>query len=232
MRDVTTLIVRVAQALEAAGVPVVFTGGATVPLHVSREVAAHFRGTLDIDCVVQCVTYADYAGMGDDLVAAGFRQDLGAEDWPICRWHLDGVLVDIMPTEADVLGFVNRWYRSAVVDPLLVKLHGIEVPVFRVGYLMASKLDAFRSRGRGDFFASHDVEDVLMLWDGADRRLEEELLSGPAARRAFVVEWIRELVAMAYVEDVVEGHVALGDARRAERLLTRLRAFLHDAGGH
>ncbi|KIH77200.1 hypothetical protein GFER_00005 [Geoalkalibacter ferrihydriticus DSM 17813] len=31
-----------------------------------------------------------------------------------CRWQIDGIMVDIMPTDKRILGFNNRWYLSAM----------------------------------------------------------------------------------------------------------------------
>jgi hypothetical protein len=40
-------------------------------------------------------------------------------------------------------------------------------------YFLATKLEAFQSRGKGDVFASHDLEDVIAVIDGRPAITEE-----------------------------------------------------------
>ncbi len=30
----------------------------------------------------------------------------------MCRWHFDDVILDVMPTDEEILTFGNRWYKS------------------------------------------------------------------------------------------------------------------------
>jgi hypothetical protein len=40
-------------------------------------------------------------------------------------------------------------------------------------YLLATKLEAFRGRGDGDFAGSTDIEDIILIIDGRPSVLEE-----------------------------------------------------------
>ena len=42
----------------------------------------------------------------------GLRED-SREGAPVCRWLLDDLVIDIMPTRGDILGFSCRWYQLA-----------------------------------------------------------------------------------------------------------------------
>lgn len=44
---------------------------------------------------------------------------------------------------------------------------------------MATKLEAFGGRGRGDFLGSHDLEDILTVFDGR-AELPGEIAQAPA----------------------------------------------------
>lgn len=72
--------------------------------------------------------------------------------------------MDVMPALERVLGFTNRWYRQARKQseerelPGRVRIRAVTAPLF-----LATKIEAFRSRGRGDFVASHDLEDLIAV---------------------------------------------------------------------
>lgn len=89
---------------------VVFVGGATVTLWITDPAAPPPRPTKDVDVIVEVATRSGYHAFEDRLRAAGFKGD----EHVICRWHhRSGVIVDAMPTKAELLGFENRWQREA-----------------------------------------------------------------------------------------------------------------------
>ena len=90
----------------------VFVGGAAAGLLVSDPAQPALRPTEDVDLIAQVLALRDYRVLEGRLLDRGFRQDTrpGA---PICRWVVDGVTVDVMPTLPEVLGFSNRWYPLA-----------------------------------------------------------------------------------------------------------------------
>jgi hypothetical protein len=61
-----------------------------------------------VDVIVEVGSHAAYATLGERLRKLGFKEDT-SEDAPVCRWLIEGVKVDVMPTSAAVLGFGNRW---------------------------------------------------------------------------------------------------------------------------
>jgi hypothetical protein len=100
----------VAARLEPLGTRVVFVGGATIGLYVDAVTAGQLRATLDVDCVVPVDNRLDYALLESRLRRLGFVNRMEEGD-PICRWTVDDVVVDVMPLDARVLGFTNRFYR-------------------------------------------------------------------------------------------------------------------------
>ena len=48
----------------------------------------------------------------------------------------------------------------------------ISVRVITAPYFIATKLEAFFDRGRGDFLGSSDLEDIITVLDGRDDILE------------------------------------------------------------
>lgn len=92
---------------------VVFLGGASIELWISDPAAPEFRPTVDVDIVVEIVTKPDYYRFQDRVLGCGFVHDV--DSGVICRFeHPDtGLILDVMPTEAAILGFENRWQGEA-----------------------------------------------------------------------------------------------------------------------
>ena len=107
MSDKTNIarIQAVYKALGNLGDSVVFVGGATVSLYKDKP-APETRVTDDVDIVVELVTYEEYANMEDQLRKKGFINDI--DSGIICRYKINGIIVDIMPTDENILGFKNR----------------------------------------------------------------------------------------------------------------------------
>jgi hypothetical protein len=86
---------------------------------------------------------------------------------PICRWDCDGVLIDVMPTDKSVLGFSNRWYKDAQNNAVNKNINDtMTIKVISAPYFLATKLEAFKDRGKQDFLLSHDLEDIIAVIDG------------------------------------------------------------------
>lgn len=90
----------------------VFVGGAVADLLINDPAQPAIRPTEDVDLLAQVLARADYVELEHQLHARGFKQDMRPEA-PICRWLVDGVIVDVMPTLPEVLGFANCWYPLA-----------------------------------------------------------------------------------------------------------------------
>lgn len=86
---------------------------------------------------------------------------------PICRWDCDGLLVDVMPIEKNVLGFSNRWYKEAQANAhIRIIDNNTTIRIISAPYFLATKLEAFKERGKQDFLLSHDLEDIISVIDG------------------------------------------------------------------
>ncbi|MSP62425.1 MAG: hypothetical protein EXR72_19255 [Myxococcales bacterium] len=153
---------------------VVFLGGSAIGLLVTDAAAGTMRPTIDVDLIVEVRSLADYqVTLRDQLRGLGFVEDT-SKGAPLCRWLVDGVKVDIMPTRAAILGFANRWYVPALRHATERTLAGgSAIRLVTAPYFIATKLDAFRGRGEGDFAASHDLEDGVTVVDGRAELLEE-----------------------------------------------------------
>jgi len=214
-------LVRVARALGDFRDEVVFVGGATLGLLVSDPAAPRVRPTDDVDIVVEVVSYADYElSVATRLRELGFAvcTDPAA---PICAWELDGMRVDVMPSNEKVLGFSNRWYQEVLSTASLVMLDGISLRVISPPCFLATKFVAFEGRGDGDYYASQDLEDIVVVIDGRPE-LINELAAASDELRTYIAQSATMLLGRSAFLNALPGHVEAG---RAEVVLGRLREF-------
>ena len=216
----------IARALGDLCEQVVFVGGSTAGLLLTDPLAEGVRPTFDIDAIVQVDSLMHYYRVEAQLEVRGFIRD--SASGVICRWlHREsGVVFDLMPTEASVLGFSNSWYNEAIATAQSVTLAGdlcirlIAAPAFVV-----TKLEAFLSRGRGDVLASHDLEDVLNVVDGRLELIEELAAASPRLRQV-VATIFGKLLADPDFLNGLPGLIA--DPDRASVVRERLQCMARD----
>jgi hypothetical protein len=201
-----------------------FVGGATLELLISDAGAGPIRPTDDVDVVVPVGTRREFlVDLSDELRRAGFKHDM-RENAPICRWIVEGITVDVMPTDAAILGFTNRWYAAGVQHAQHIELEpGLGVRVLTAPYFLATKIEAFKSRGHGDFLGSSDLEDIVSVVDGRPELLMEVAASANELRNYLAREFRLLLETPDFVESL-EGHLPADQASQAR--LPGLRAKL------
>jgi hypothetical protein len=221
---------RVAKRLGALKDDVVFVGGAVTELLVTDPGAPEPRMTGDIDAIVEVATAGEYYAFSEQLRAAGFAEDR-SEEAPVCRWVVDGIKVDLMPPDERILGFSNRWYGETIRNAVVTRLPGgTEVRVVTAPYFLAIKLEAFAGRGKGDFAASHDIEDFIAVVDGRPE-LREEILNAAPEPRKYLSERIAALLQTDAFLDCIPGHLPPDEAsqERVPIVLERLRTLTDSA---
>ena len=160
---------------------VVFVGGAVRGLLITDPAAAPERATDDVDLIVELTSAVEFHRLGAQLRALGFREDT-SPGAPICRWIVEDVKVDVMPTEGSVLGFRNQWYLEAIVNCIEVEAEGQRFRIVDAPHFCATKLDAYSDRGKGDLY-HHDIEDVVAVVDGRVELHGELAAAGEGVRR-------------------------------------------------
>ena len=197
-----------------------FLGGAAVSLLVTDEAAPPARTTKDVVCIVECATRADYFGrIRRKLQSRGFTEKVG-EDVPICAWESGGIRLDVMPTGADVLGFTNRWYEEAAARADWRDLGSARIRLVQAPYFTATKLEAFHSRGEGDYYASHDIEDLIAVVNGRPS-LPEEVRAASPDLQSYLSGEFEKLLASADFMNALPGLVA--EPSRGKIVAERLR---------
>ena len=213
---------RVAQRLGATLCEgLVFVGGAAAGLLITDLALPAIRRTDDVDVVTPTKALAEFHQLENQLRMRGFEQDTRPQA-PVCRWLIENITVDIMPTMEEVLGFTNRWYRLSVATAQLHELpSGMQVTVIRAPEFIGTKLEAFYGRGQGDHLFSHDLGDIISVIDGRDS-LMEECLASERQLREYLALQIQTLLKTPAFLDALPGHLPPDPAsqQRLPQLLT------------
>lgn len=166
-------IIQVAQQLSSLLDQVVFVGGSVTGLLLTDPAAPEARVTEDIDVILSAVSQSDYYDWEGKLESLGLKRRRWEGD-PLCRWTAGSAVVDIMPLQGEILGFSNRWYPAVMRTAITIAVTSeLQIKVVTAPYFVATKVEAFRHRGSGDYLSSRDVQDIVSVVDGRPELVEE-----------------------------------------------------------
>ncbi len=199
----TELLIKAAKALEPLIDDIMFVGGSIVSLYINEDDRS--RPTKDVDVVVQVATYPEYNKFIESVKSLGFKEDQ-TEHAPICRYVIDGLPVDFMPTEESILGFKNKWFKQAIEYTCKIDIGVIEINAISPVYLLAAKIDSFNDRGKGDLLESKDAEDIISLVNGYAELLDDLEKSNENVQH-FISDGLKELSNIPYFEYSIEDQI-------------------------
>lgn len=208
---------------------VVLVGGTAVGLLITDSAAESARATYDVDVIVAAASYVEYARIEARLRSLGFVQP-GREGDPICRWKhgkkSDELTLGLMPLDENILGFSNPWYPSAFAHATLFELpSGRRLRHVDGPHFLATKLEAYAGRGRGDPLTSHDLEDLVRVIDGRPELLDEMRASSSDLRRA-VGEHLTPVLADRYFVEALPGYFEDASVERSKRIIDVLEQLV------
>lgn len=216
------MVIRAARSLGPLRERVTFVGGSVIGFLITDEAVPDVRPTMDVDVIVEVASTGEYYRFAEQLRRLGFEEDR-SEEAPICRWLVGGTRVDVLPTDEQIIGFSNRWYRPAASCAVHYEVEeGLTIRLITAPCLLATKLESFLGRGLGDFAASHDLEDVMALLDGR-RELVEETRQSRDDVRAFLAETLQSLVRQEAFLESLPGHLPPDRASQARLPMLRAR---------
>ena len=212
----TEMIKQVAEKLGPLRPKVVFLGGSATGFHITDKAEPEIRATKDVDIIVEVASRVDYHQLEKTLRELGFFQKMQKDD-PICRWYINDVIVDVMPTDENILGFSNRWYLPAIKNSVTIELEpNLEILIVTAPYFLGTKIDAFFGRGRADYLASHDMEDIINIINGRVEILEDIKNSEPDLKD-FIIKSFQGFLEDELFLDALPGHLLPDQASQARR---------------
>ena len=205
----------VADRLEQAQLDYAFVGGSIVNLLLDHPALSPARPTDDVDVIVETVTSRRHSEVEAVLRRVGFAHDI-RENAPRCRWVLDGLTVDIMPTDGADLGLNTVWFKEALGTAKELVVAGTRLRLISPVAFIVTKHVAFCDRGAGDYYASHDLEDFITVVDGREQ-IVAEVERAPVGLRNYVRDAVRAWLALPAFDEALPGHLP-GDRASQQRL--------------
>lgn len=213
----------VANALENLKEKVVFVGGATISLYPDRQVF-EVRPTDDVDVIVEILNYFDRAELEGKLRSIGFSHDI--ESGLACRFIIEGIIVDIMPTNDPSIGFTNRWYSDGFKEAINYKIDDrCSVKILSAPYFIATKLEAHKDRGKGDGRMSQDFEDIIYVLENR-KAIWEEMNSTEESLRDYLRNEFQSMLNHPDILEWVDSHVERGSPPATYLILEQIKAFV------
>lgn len=191
-------------------------GGQVTELLITDPVAVHVRPTDDVDVICDVASRPDYYRLGERLKELGFTEDTtpGA---PMCRWRAGTDLIDVMPTDEEILRFKSMWYPVALRTAQSYELSDtLTIHIASAPAFLATKWEAFADRGDEDWYGSHDVDDIVMVVAGRPE-LPDELKATEVELRDYVIRSTTSMFDASVADDVIAG--ALPEVREVSGLL-------------
>lgn len=214
----------VAAALGDLCAEVVLVGGCAASLLIDAPSAPPPRVTYDVDLIAVVAALRDYYVLERKFGERGFKRDT-SPDAPICRWKIGAIAVDLMPTDVSVLGFSNRWYAEAAASATRLSLpSGTTINLISAPAFLATKFEAFRTRGKADLQSSHDLEDIVNVVEGR-APIVEEVGACATALRAYLAAQFVEIIATRDFMNVLPGLVAYDELHLQRVAAVRQRIF-------
>lgn len=209
----------VARKLGQLNEEVVFLGGCATALFITDPLSLDVRPTWDVDCIIDVISLGQYHQFESKLTKQGFKKSI--QDDVICRWHYDDIILDVMPTDEKILGFGNRWYKEAIIHAVIHQIaDDLFIKSVTAPYFLATKIEAFQTRGNNDFLASHDFEDIMTVIDGRIE-LANEIFAVNTSLKKHLEQIFSEIVINEQFQAALPGH--LNDANRTQIVLKRIK---------
>lgn len=218
----TVRIKAVANALDNLKEKVVFVGGATISLYPDRRVF-EVRPTDDVDVIIEILNYQNRVQLEEKLRAIGFSHDI--ESGVICRYKIQGIIVDIMPTNDPSIGFSNKWYPDGFNQAIdYVIDERCTVKILSAPYFIATKFEAFKARGKNDGRTSQDFEDIVYILENRESIWEEMNNSNEEVKNYLRSEF-QNLLNNANHFEWIDGHAERGSPPASYFIIGEIEKF-------
>lgn len=199
------LVAQVAKGLQELRDKMVFIGGAVISLYTDDPAAEEIRPTADIDLTINLTNYNEWAQMQERLAALGFYPDPQGQS--ICSYKFQDIAIDIMPADNSSIGVSNIWYKPGFKYLQQVILEdGTSINVLPPPYFLATKLEAFKDRGKNDFYGSHDFEDIIYLIDNR-KSIVEEILESDVDVRQYIRQELLKIQNHKQANEILAMHI-------------------------
>lgn len=218
-----TRIKAVYNALEELQDKVVFIGGATVSLYADRVIIEP-RPTDDVDVIVEILNYKERIQLEEKLRSKGFTHDI--ESGIVCRYKIQGIAVDVIPTDDSSMGFNTRWYEDGFHTSVPYRIDDQHIiRILSTPHFIATKLEAFNDRGGGEGRTSQDFEDIVFILENRSN-IWNEVKASDGELKKYLVEEFSRLKSNKNLFEWIDGHVERNEVRATRKILESMNSWI------
>ncbi|MEI9809550.1 MAG: hypothetical protein WDO16_17695 [Bacteroidota bacterium] len=122
------------------------------------------------------------------------------------RYLLAGLIVDVIPTDEGILGFSNKWYTEGFKSAIgyIIDEHH-KVKIFSPPYFIATKIEAFKNRGKDDGRTSSDFEDIIFVLENR-RSIWKEMNDAESPLKEYLLNEFSVMKKNPYLEEWIDSH--------------------------
>ena len=123
------------------------------------------------------------------------------------------------------MGFKNRWYTDGFKNSIEYTITPDKaVRILAPSYFLATKLEAFNTRGKEDGYISKDFEDIVYVFENRDI-VWAELRSANEDVKQYLIEEFERLLNHKNLTDWISYHVQFKSPPPTEIILRELKEF-------
>ncbi|MDZ7755877.1 hypothetical protein [Rhodohalobacter sp.] len=216
------ILIEAAKTLKPLLEEIAFVGGGILPTYLPKGFDSVIRVTYDLDVVIKLAHYGKLEKLNKRLKDLGFYPD--RESTVICRYTDKHILLDVMPTDSEILGFSNRWYEEGLNNKEWISLTGeIDIPRFTIDYYLATKWEAVRGRGKQDWRTSKDMEDIVTL---INHNALNQISSKQSDVNVYLKNQFSDLLNQKYAGEIILSHLSGVDRQNIDLLKERVQTFI------
>ncbi|MFI0427956.1 hypothetical protein [Mariniflexile sp. HMF6888] len=199
------LVAQVAKGLKELNEKMVFIGGAIISLYTDDPAAEEIRPTSDIDMTINLANYTEWSQMQERLAELRFYPDPQGQS--ICSYKFQDIAIDIMPAEDSSIGISNTWYKPGFKFIQQIELpEGITINILPSPYFLATKIEAFKDRGKNDFYGSHDFEDIIYLLDNRTT-IVKDILTSQKNVKQYIKQELKAIKNHPQADEIIAMHI-------------------------
>jgi predicted nucleotidyltransferase len=111
-----------------------------------------------------------------------------------------------MPTKGEQIGLNTEWFREVLAEAVEVEYADTKLKIVSPVGLLVTKYLTFTERGENDYYASHDLEDIITVIDGREG-IVSEINEASDDLRNYLVAGVRELLKSRDFLEALPGHL-------------------------
>ncbi|MEW4925761.1 hypothetical protein [Algibacter sp. 2305UL17-15] len=175
------VVAQVARVLGEFNTEVVYIGGAIISIYATDQGAELPRVTTDVDVCVQVSNFVEMEQLRELLAQKKIYPD--PKGTHLYRYTHQGILIDFIPFKATAFGPTNSYLKPGFSKAYKTTIEDIEISILPVPIFLATKWEAFNSRGT-DPRLSHDFEDIIYILDNNLELVDETVKASSEVKNA------------------------------------------------